>query len=136
VKTFLNITALAAFAMILTGALPGIASAAPPKPALVGTWKVAVTCSHFDYVNTVVISVASASQVLGSTRHGSDTGKIVGGSFAGTSASFTNKYRLKGKSYAEHWTAALSQNGKVVRGTMTADNPDMGGVCRYTGTLK
>jgi len=122
-----------ALALLVTLAGATAASAAPVAWDFAGSWPLAMKCGTFEYVNTLKVTVASSTKVLGTTTTKYGVGHVVGGTFDGTTANFLNKYRYNGKPFSETWTARLSQNGTVVRGIMVPIGSS-GGNCSFSGT--
>jgi hypothetical protein len=118
-------------AILLIGA--ALASSADASDwTLVGSWRLDVSCKGFAQVNTLVVSEASLTRVLGTTNVNDGYGKIVAGKFDGQNFVLTNKYKWNGRSYTEEWKGSLSRGGKYLRGRFSTDNEQAGG-CSFKG---
>ena len=103
----------------------------PEKPALAfaGIWNLHVDCG-FTFTTTLVIDVATKTEVRGQTLLLLGHGAVLSGSFAGTTATFTEQYPADHGQIA-HWVAELSADGNAVTGHYTSDK-----LCTFIGTKR
>ena len=130
-------TRIVATVLLSLLATPALAAAASPVsgPSLVGTWKVNVACKTLRYVNVVNIGRADRLKVLGTTNVEDAYGKIISGSFDGTTFQFKNTYLWNGHRHHEIWNGSLSKAGNTVQGTFVSDGEYPGeSNCRFIGT--
>ena len=119
-------------ASVLVASLSSWGVAAEAKWTLVGTWKITVQGQNCAPAQIVRISAASASVVDGTTNVDDGYGTIVGGSFDGVNATFTNKFIWDGRRQTEKWKATLSRNGNYIKGSYKNTDPKIAG-CRFSG---
>ncbi len=100
-----------------------------PKLAFAGIWTLHVDCG-FTFTTTLVIDVATKSEVRGQTLLLLGHGAVLSGSFSGTAATFLEQYPADHGQYS-HWVAELSADGKAVSGHYTSDK-----LCTFSGTRR